>query len=148
MPTAYDRPFLGLDFGVREWVLDVPHVPTAELLLREWIGDHAVHLSKVLDGGAGAAEGQTSPIEGLHRIGVVRGLAFGEAAGLVGLQGERLDLVGDAAVPACVPGVLRTVQLRRDGRALLGAGRDERLPRVGFRVAADAERLARRWGFR
>lgn len=148
VPTAYDRPFLGLDFGVREWVLDVPHVPTAALLLREWIGDHAVHLSKVLGGGAGSAEGQAGRIEGLDRIGVVRGLAFGEAAGLVGLQGERLELVGDALVPECVPGVLRTEQLRRDGRALLGAGRDERLSRVGFRVAADAERLARRWGFR
>ncbi|MGC6489531.1 MAG: hypothetical protein ACON4Z_17935, partial [Planctomycetota bacterium] len=148
VPTAYGRAFLGLDFGVREWVLDVPHVPSAELLLREWIGDHAVHLSKVLGGGAGIALSAGRPIEGPKRIGVVRGLAFGEAAGLVGLRGERLEPAAGAAVPACVPGVLRTEQLRRDGRALLGAGRDERLLRVGFRVAADAERLLREWGFR
>jgi hypothetical protein len=51
-------------------------------------------------------------------------------------------------VPASVPGVLRTEQLSRDGRDLVGRGREPRLQRVGFRVAGDAKVLAGKWGYR
>ena len=59
-----------------------------------------------------------------------------------------LQVRDGAPLPASVPGVLRTEQLRRDGQALLDAGRDARLRWVGFRVAADAAALAKRWGYR
>ncbi|MCK5943990.1 MAG: serine/threonine protein kinase, partial [Planctomycetes bacterium] len=36
VPTSYGIDFVGLDFGLREWVLDLPHMAGAELLLREW----------------------------------------------------------------------------------------------------------------
>ena len=148
VPTDYDRSFVGLDFGLREWVLDLPHLVGAELLLREWTSDHSVHLSRMLALGAGVSESGQDPLGMQQRVGVVRGLAFGEVGGLVGVDGRRLRLAASAPLPACVPGVLRTEQLRRDGQALLGAGRDARLRWVGFRVAGDAEVLAKRWGYR
>jgi len=148
VPTDYDRSFVGLDFGLREWVLDLPHMVGAELLLREWTSDHSVHLSRMLALGAGVSESGQDPLGMQQRVGVVRGFAFGEVGGLVGVDGRRLRLAASAPLPACVPGVLRTEQLRRDGQALLGAGRDARLRWVGFRVAGDAEVLAKRWGYR
>lgn len=148
VPTVYGRSFVGLDFGLREWVLDLPHMAGAELLLREWTGDHTVHLSRMLSIGAGAADPKPDPLGLQQRIGVVRGLAFGEGEGVIGLEGERLRFGAFSQLPSYVPGVLRTEQLRRDGEALLGAGRDRRLRRVGLRVAGNAEALARRWGYR
>jgi hypothetical protein len=148
VPTDYGRAFVGLDFSLREWVLDVPHMAGAELLLREWTGDHTAHLSRMLAIGAGTADPQPDPLGLQQRIGVVRGLGFGEGEGVIGLEGERLRFGSFAQLPAYVPGVLRTEQLRRDGEALLGAGRDRRLRKVGMRVAGNAEALARRWGYR
>ncbi len=140
VPTAFGDPFVALDFGVCEWVLDLPHVAGAELLLGEWIGDRAVHLERVME----LAAGDPLPIPGvvLQQFGVVRGLAAGQRAGLLDGQGRPLGVRGLAALPHSVPGVLRTEQLRRDGSHLLGDTVDPRLRTTGFRVVAEPERLA------
>ncbi len=148
VPTAYGASFVGLDFGLREWVLDLPHVPGAELLLREWTGIHAVHLARALASGAADAQAVDDPTALQQHMGVGRGLALGERAGVIGFDGERLPVEAISTLPPSVPGVLRTEQLRRDGRAMLGTGRDARLRNVGFRVACDVERLPRTWGYR
>ncbi|MBL8726853.1 MAG: protein kinase [Planctomycetes bacterium] len=148
VPTSYGVDFVGLDFGVREWVADVPHVPDAALLLREWISDHAVHLARV----SAFARGTASPppdLEGpLRMLGVVRGLALGELEGLIGGGGIRLDARILTVVPDTVPGVLRTEQLARDGRDLLTSQRDPRLLLVGFRIAGTEAMLSRLRGWR
>ena len=150
--TAFGADFVGLDFGVREWVLDLPEIPGAESLLREWIGDHLRHLERVQGAASGHGEPSSESIELLRQFGVVRGLAFSEPSGLVGADGQRLDPAARTGVPGVVPdmvpGVLRTEQMRRDGVDLLGRGRDPRLQHVGFRVAADALALVRAWGRR
>ncbi|MBL9078778.1 MAG: serine/threonine protein kinase [Planctomycetes bacterium] len=147
VPTRYGAPFVGLDFGVREWVGDLPHVPGAELLLREWIGDHGVHLARL----AAFARGELPPPDlaaPLRTLGVVRGLALGELSGLVGGSGIALDARILTVVPDTVPGVLRTELYGRDGRDLLTSQRDPRLALVGFRVAGTAAGLARLRGWR
>jgi hypothetical protein len=148
LPTAYGADFVGLDFGVREWVGDVPHVPDAALLLREWISDYAVHLARV----SAFARGTSSPppdLEGpLRMLGVVRGLALGELEGLIGGSGSPLDARILTVVPDSVPGVLRTEQMGRDGRDLLTSQRDPRLQRIGFRIAGAATTLSRLRGWR
>jgi serine/threonine protein kinase len=138
--TAFGEPFVALDFGVSEWVLDLPHVAGAELLLGEWIGDRTVHLERVME----LAAGDPLPIPGgvLQQFGVVRGLAAGQRAGLLDDQGRPLGVRGLEALPRSVPGVLRTEQLRRDGSHLLGDAVDPRLRTIGFRVVAEPERLA------
>ncbi len=143
VPTAFGAPFFGLDCGVREWVFDLPHVPGAELLLTEWLGDHGAHLARCRD----FARGVEPPpdLAGPVRVfGVVRGLALGELDGVLGGAGERLDLDDLQTLPDSVPGVLRTEQLRRDGRDLLSTRADPRLLLVGFRLAG-GEALIRRW---
>jgi predicted Ser/Thr protein kinase len=148
VPTGYGVPLVGLDFGLREWVLDLPHVPAAELVLREWAGDHATHLARVV----ALAEGRGEPLAGVlgpaRQFGVVRGVAFGEPLGLVDADGRIVDPSTTSILPRAVPGVLRTEQLRRDGSSLLAEGRDQRLARVGFRVAGSATKLANLWGRR
>ncbi|HEB53528.1 MAG TPA: serine/threonine protein kinase [bacterium] len=146
--TAYGVDFYGLDFGVSEWVLDLPHVPGREMLLQLWTDDHAVHLGRALAIGRGEADPPPDPVGPQTMLGVVRGLAFGDVAGLLDRDGSRLDPDRYESVPTSVPGVLRSEQLLRDGSDLLGRGRDPRLARIGFRIAADAAALARRWGYR
>ncbi|MFK7743067.1 MAG: protein kinase [Planctomycetota bacterium] len=146
LPSGYAGVrFEGLDFGVSEWVLDLPHIPGAEMLLREWTGDHSTHLRRVLDMGAGTADPAPDPLGLQARLGVIRGLAFGDSGGAIDASGRPLNLAGSEYLPPSVPGVLRTAQLRRDGRDLVGSGRDPRLARVGFRVAGSAIALARLW---
>lgn len=148
VPTRYGTPFTGLDFGVREWVADLPHVPGAELLLGEWVGDHTVHLARLVAFARGATAPPPDLAAPLRTLGVVRGLALGELDGLVGGSGAALDPRILTVVPDTVPGVLRTEQLGRDGRGLLSGERDPRLLRIGFRVAGDAARLSRLRGWR
>lgn len=143
VPTAFGPPLLGLDFGVREWVFDLPQVPGAELLLREWWSDHGVHLQRA----TAFARGEPPPADlaaAVRSIGVVRGLALGERDGLLDAAGARLLAVGGGVLPASVPGVLRTEQVRRDGRDLLTRRVDPRLLRTGFRVVG-TELLVQRW---
>lgn len=143
VPGAFDVPFVGLDFGVREWVFDLPAVPGAEMLVREWIGDHDEHLESVRALAAGRLEPVPDPVGPVRRLAVVRGLAFAEVGGLLSADGEAMQPRALAAVPDVVPGVLRSEQLRRDGSDLLGRGREPRLRFVGLRAAADARGLLR-----
>jgi hypothetical protein len=99
---------------------------------------------------AGYADGTSAPPPGLasplRTLGVVRGLALGELDGLIDGAGRRLELGALERVPASVPGVLRSEQLRRDGRDLLSPGQDtvdSRLRLVGFRVAGTAALIQR-----
>jgi hypothetical protein len=138
--SGTDGELLGLDFGVREWVGDLPYCAEAGPLLAEWTGDHGAHLARL----AAFAAGEPPPAglaSSLRTLGVIRGLAFGEADGLLGADGRPLVLRPGRSVPASVPGVLRTEQLRRDGRDLLTGGSDPRLARVGFRCAGGARFL-------
>ena len=131
-----------LDFGVREWVMDVPQVPGSEDLIAEWIADHSVHLAHVVAMSEGLWTPPAALIRPLRTMGVVRGLALGEREGLVRLDGTRLDPGACSVVPETVPGVVRTEQLLRDGNDLLSHGDDPRLSRTGFRVVAAAAALA------
>ena len=140
--TAYGVEFLGLDFGVREWVMDVPHVTGSEDLIAEWIADHSVHLAHVVAMAEGLWKPPSALIDPLRTMGVVRGLALGEREGLVRLDGTRLDPGTCSVVPETVPGVVRTEQLLRDGNDLLSQSDDPRLARTGFRVVAAAAALA------
>ena len=137
---AQDELF-GLDFGLREWVADLPFCAEAEALLSEWTGDHGMHLARVAAFAAGQVPSTGLPLP-LRTLGVVRGLAFDEPSGLLGSDGRPLALRRDAVVPASVPGVLRAEQLRRDGRDLLTGTSDRRLARIGFRVAGGERFLA------
>lgn len=148
VPTRFGEPFVGLDFGVREWVLDLPHVDGGEMLLRELIRDHEVHLGRALAIARGEQTALTDPIGPVRQLGVVRGLASGERDGLIDDTGDRLDVFTTTTLPAAVPGVLRTLQLPRDGRDPLGGGRDPRLAGIGFRVVGDANVLTRLRGRR
>ncbi|HEX6813913.1 MAG TPA: serine/threonine-protein kinase [Planctomycetota bacterium] len=148
IPTAYGVDILGLDFGVREWVLDLPNVTGAEGLIAEWIKDLSTHLEKAEALADGRWTSPTDLIGDLRRFGVVRGLALGEREGLVRRDGSRLEHGSTSSVPDTVPGCLRTEQLLRDGSGLLSHGGDPRLARTGFRVVAAAAALARLRGRR
>ena len=133
----------GLDFGVREWVLDLPHGPDAgsETLVREWISDRELHVQRALElsGARPAPADQESRLlpelrARLSTFGVVRGLAIGDRAGVLDADGRRLELA-TGPLPASVPGVLRAEQMRRDGRDLLPGRWDPRLLFTGFRLA-------------
>jgi hypothetical protein len=99
VPSASDVPFVGLDFGVREWVFDLPAVPGAEMLVREWIGDHDEHLESV----RALAAGRPTPDDGLFA---------GYQARLVRLLRERQEADGGFPFP---PGYAQ-------GRVAMGRG--------------------------
>ncbi len=145
-------PIHGLDFGVREWVLDLPQGADSggESLLREWIGDRDRHVQRALE----LAGSRLAPADlrgrlpadlqaRLRTFGVVRGLPYGQLGGLLDADGRPLSLVGLDVLPASVPGVVRTEQLRRDGRDLMPGHIDPRLHRTGFRVAGGDVFVAR-----
>lgn len=138
VPSGYGFDFVGLDFGVREWVLDLPTDAGAELLVREWIGDQETHRARVQALANGRFEPAPDPVGAVVRLGVVRGLGSGEPEGLIDADGQRLGLMRARELPDVVPGVLRAQQLQRDGRDLLGRGREPLLRRIGLRIAADA----------
>lgn len=123
----------GLDFGLREWVFDLPLGDAGDDLLREWAGDRELHRRRAQE----LADGTLAQVAArlhLGRRGVVRGLPFGSAAGLLDAHGQPLRLRGLLVLPPSVPGVVRCEQLRRDGRDLDPGGVDPRLLHTGFRV--------------
>jgi tRNA A-37 threonylcarbamoyl transferase component Bud32 len=141
VPSAFGSPFVGLDFGVREWVLDLPPVDVSRDLLTEWVTDQRRHVQRAL----AFAAGDPVPAElrlRLRRDGVVRGLPAGDVAGLLDATGRPLDLAAllsaDSRLPASVPGVVRSETLSRVGRGLLPGTIDRRFARVGFRLVGDA----------
>lgn len=124
--TELGSTITGLDFGVREWVLDLPLLARegARPLLIERLSDHERHVLAALalatgDAGAGLATE-------LLRTGSVRGTALGESELQSAVQGER--------VGPTYPGVVRVLQLRRDGRGVLVGEADPHLPFIGFRL--------------
>ena len=140
---AVDGEITGLDFGLREWVLDLPQGQDAasETLVREWISDRSLHEQRALE----LAGARPAPVDlqarlpselraRLSTFGVVRGLSCAEPAGLLGDDGATIDPTKFESLPASVPGVLRAEQARRDGRDLLPGREDPRLRHTGFRV--------------
>ena len=145
VPTVFGEPFIGLDFGVGEWVLDLP---SAESVLKEWIADRDLHLARVLAMADGSFDPVPDAVAPLRHIGVVRGLAFGRTIGLIDEHGSPVDAMRLRNVPGSVPGVLRSEQLRRDGQDLLAGGTDARLSGIGFRLVAQPDRVAKARGRR
>lgn len=141
VPTAYGVDFVGLDFGLREWVLDLPTTADAVALLAEWMADRAVHLDRAEALASGRDPRIVAALGPARRLAVVRGLGFREGGALLGRGGAPIDPERVAALPPEAPGVLRTDQLRRDGGDLMSAGPDPRLQHVGFRVVFDPARL-------
>jgi hypothetical protein len=135
----------GLDFGVREWVFDLTQGPEfAEAsALREWLRDQRLHVERAEQLAKGLVSPPAEIRPRLRRFGVIRGLALGELDGLLGADGRTVVLAPSGVVPASVPGVLRSEQMRRDGGGLVPSARDPRLGVVGFRVAGGAALIAR-----
>ena len=140
VPSEFEWPIHGLDFGVREWVLDLPQ-KAADRLLSEWIKDRGQHRLRAFEGRAAAGQ-DFGLVVRLGQKGVVRGNPFGVGALLLDGQGRRVQVSdlqsgGNEWLPAVVPGVVRTEQLRRDGRGLEPGTFDPRLLRTGFRVVGE-----------
>jgi serine/threonine protein kinase len=133
---------VGLDFGVREWVMDLPWLRhPAKGTIRGLQSDYARHL-RASTGFLANADLKDVRQE-LAALGVVRGLALGE----VRLLRDALDpdggRPGDARLlPATVPGVVRTLHLRRDGSGALPDELDPHLDRVGLRLCGGAAFVA------
>lgn len=143
VPTPAGAELFGLDFGVREWVLDLPQAigGEGEPLLREWVADRELHVQRALELSGGRTPtvdlGSRMPPElqaRLRTFAVVRGLGTGERQGLVDETGRPLDPSAIETLPPSVPGVVRTEQLRRDGRDLMPGRDDPRLSHIGFRT--------------
>lgn len=146
--TGQGYRLVALDFGVREWVLDLPYsvVLEKDALLREWGADQGGHVVRALDLARGTGLDPTlRELQGhLATFGVVRGLALGEPHLLVdGEHGGDLRRVTVEILPPTLPGVVRVLQLRRDGRDLLEDQVDPRLQLVGLRLAGGAEFVRR-----
>ncbi len=131
---------VGLDFGVREWVADLPFSfgVDGEPLLREWLSDHERHLQRAEQFALGQLPSSAQALQSFFaRIGAVRGLANGEVAGLIdGISGREIAS-GEYLSPR-VPGVTRCQNLRRDGREPSSRDRDATLAFVGMRLAGGA----------
>lgn len=121
---------LGLDFGVREWVLDLPFQKDHEVL-QVWLENHGHHVEQAL----GAPVQNEALLSNLARYGVVRGAAIGDESALLDTnQGELLDReLQQRHVPSSVPGVTRMLILQRDGLGLLDQ-EDPHLQEIGFRL--------------
>lgn len=137
--TRQGHELTGLDFGVREWVFDLPYLPAIAgrevLTLR--LGDHGGHLADAMDFARGAVlrpagDASSSPLAGLEaelrRVGVVRGSIPRDRSGSLAARSPDVELPDD------VTGVVRILVLRRDGRGLLGDP-DPNLRDIGFRLA-------------
>jgi serine/threonine protein kinase len=145
IPGMLGFDLVALDFGVREWVLDLPYVGVghARTLLEEWLRDHAVHVdrARALARGEGGEDlGDLAPL--LAQRGVVRGLASGELRGLIDARDGRLvDPQAGSPLPATVPGVVRTLIVRRDGAGPMGEP-DPHLESLGLRLAGGEKFVA------
>lgn len=126
---------VGLDYGVREWVLDLPWLKhPAKGTIRGLHADYARHLRAAT--GFAANEDLASVAKELAELGVVRGLALGEVAWL-----RNVDSRG--VLPPSVPGVVRTLHMRRDGGGVLPDELDPHLDRVGLRLCGGAAFIAK-----
>ena len=114
--TEPQHQFIALDFGVREWVLNLPYTESraeSRAVLAVWLADHARHVELAEQLAAtGELDDWPEDLRSIFRLtGVVRGLALGERDGLIdGLGGGRI-LLGDGVLPPTVPGVVRSLHL-------------------------------------
>lgn len=125
----------GIDFGVREWVEDLPL--DAGKIVRIYIGSHSEHVRLSRDRRLGKKETLFTPE--VSRLGVIRGLAFAEPAfrgrdpqslGYLEVRGGGPAVFGDPDLL----GVRRTENAKRDG-ILSGDRKNPFLGVVGFRIA-------------
>jgi hypothetical protein len=127
-------PLFAIDFGVREWVLDLPFVsPDERTLLVEYHANALRHLEVAQALARGEVAGELG--RRLLLTGTVRGLALGETDGLLDARTGARVTDADGPLPAGVPGVVRTLYLRRDGRGLLPDEWDPHLASTGLRLA-------------
>ncbi len=130
----------GVDFGVREWVEDLPLAAGAAVeVVRILIGSHPEHLRFTQDRREGRKKDVIPPE--IVRLGVIRGLGFAEPAfrGRDPLHLGYLKVPGPGGKPArfgdpALLGVRRTENAKRDG-ILSGDRKNPFLRVVGFRLA-------------
>lgn len=139
-----DARIVGLDFGVREWVLDLPYQESNpyKSIIREWLADHSKHVLHAM-AAEEVNEQETEQIMlELRRNGVVRGAALGDELALVD-NGKRVSRSEpeSSPLPPAVPGVVRVLILPREGKTLDQPS--EYLKEIGFRLVG-AERFVRR----
>ncbi|MCA8957487.1 MAG: serine/threonine protein kinase [Planctomycetes bacterium] len=125
---------VGLDFGRREWVMDLPwpRDAAARNLVGVWMRDFELH--QRLAAGEQAIEGLAAGEAAVLRtVGVVRGGDLTDAQRLVDLETGR-PARPDAPLGRGVPGVTRVLCIDRDGSGI--GGKTHRLLReVGMRLA-------------
>ncbi len=131
--TPLGHRILGLDSGVREWVADLPYFVgdlDSEALLREWMADHVRHRQRVAElfSRSGAVRLPQDLLGRLATFGVLRGIGAGEARAL------QLDANG----VTILPGVVRCLQVRRDGTGFPSGRPDPHAERAGMRLAGGA----------
>ncbi|MGE0144101.1 MAG: protein kinase [Planctomycetota bacterium] len=122
-----DRIF-GLDCGVREWVLDPEFVVVAGSSVAA-SPDVRSDYPRLLEQARATFEAAPRTTRGAAARGIVRGISAVEIGGF---------LEADARVSPEFVGVVRELQLRRDGAGLLPGSKDPHLAWIGFRVGAGA----------
>jgi serine/threonine-protein kinase len=120
-----DRIF-GLDCGVREWVLDPEFVVAAAPAIAAST-DVRSDYPRLLEQARAAFEAAPRTTRGAAARGIVRGIAAVEIGGFIEVDGR--------VSPEFV-GVVRELQLRRDGAGLLTGSMDPHLAWIGFRIGA------------
>lgn len=113
----------GIDFGVREWVADLPALGSDR---ERWSAsaDHLRHIEAAAE--LARAPAQSALARELLRFGVVRGTAHDEI--------DPGEARGGVRLPRSVPGVVRVLQVARDGSGLLPGELDPHLPAIGLRL--------------
>ena len=125
----------GLDFGVREWVIDLPVLMADRGRALAAMADHVRHLEA-------AAELATLPAtadaeRAVLRLGVVRGVALDELA-----RATTPLTVGRGRCSPQVPGVVQVLQLARDGSGVPNE-LDPHLSAIGMRLCGGRSFLQR-----
>jgi len=139
---GFDGRVYGLDFGVREWVEDLPIIPSDKdsRYHESWIESHTEHQKQVERfARTGRLDGSVS----LRRLGVVKGLGFGEPA----IEGRdpALYLEPTRFGDSSLLGVKRTENVPRDGIGRPGRNHPS-LRMIGFRLCGRSKFIARARG--
>lgn len=133
----------GIDFGLREWVFDLPWPsldPGLQAIVASWMGDHDSYLVKAELSEVGNLAPQQ--LAHLRLRGVVRGLATAELGSLRELAQDRLVPAEDP-IPALAPGAVVAVAVARSGAGLSPGELDPLLGRIGMRLAGAAAFIER-----
>ena len=142
-PGLDEQIVTGLEFGVREWCEDVPAFDQGlgRDLFRRIASNLSAHRDFTRTRRIQRGAGLEPSFQRWLRLGVVRGLAWGEpgiagdaASWLAGAEGE---------FHTRVLGVRRTVQIARDGSGLTAGSIDPMVQVIGFRVAGSRRFLER-----